>query len=139
MIDHTVQPFAQPEPTTESEKSASSTSRSSTSRTDATRTRVQEDGSISAGLKWSGWADGDCKGSGLGSQIYFAPTGTRTSGPSCTPGTFQGRQSRQVRYRSPSFWSYAIVWTDIRIPTTRPSSAFRCPPYWLHEARASDI
>ncbi|KAF1795050.1 Necrosis inducing protein [Phytophthora cactorum] len=31
---------------------------------------VQEDGSVSAGLKWSGWADGDCKGSGLGSQIY---------------------------------------------------------------------
>ncbi|KAJ8552193.1 hypothetical protein ON010_g10354 [Phytophthora cinnamomi] len=31
---------------------------------------VQADGSVSDGLKWGGKADGKCKGSGWGSQVY---------------------------------------------------------------------
>ncbi|KAE8966745.1 hypothetical protein PR001_g28304 [Phytophthora rubi] len=59
MINHdTVKPFAQPEPTTESEKSAVKYKpQLHISYGCHPYPAVQADGSVSAGLKWAGWAD----------------------------------------------------------------------------------
>ncbi|KAG2801478.1 hypothetical protein PC111_g19527 [Phytophthora cactorum] len=116
MIDHdTVQPFAQPEPTTESEKSAVKYKpQLHISYGCHPYPAVQEDGSVSAGLKWSGWADGDCKGSGLGSQIYSRSDWYKDKWAIMYAWYFpKGRQYiRKYKSGHRHFWSYAIVWTD---------------------------
>ncbi|KAG3140191.1 hypothetical protein PI124_g17551 [Phytophthora idaei] len=116
MIDHgTVQPFAQPEPTTESEKSAIKYKpQLHLSHGCRPYPVAQADGSDSAGLKWSGWADGDCKGSGLGSQIYSRSDWYKDKWAIMYAWYFPKGQQYIRKYKSGHrhFWSYAIVWTD---------------------------
>ncbi|KAG6615930.1 necrosis inducing-like protein NPP1 type [Phytophthora cinnamomi] len=66
-----VQPFAQPEPTTISEKVAVKF-KPSLQIVDGCHPypAVNAAGETSGGLKGTGKPDGDCKGSGLGSQVY---------------------------------------------------------------------
>ncbi|GMF12899.1 unnamed protein product [Phytophthora lilii] len=106
-----VQPFAQPEPTTDSEKAAVRYKPQLTvSYGCHPYPAVQADGSVSAGLKGTGPADGECMGSSLGSQVYsrsdwyddkwaimyawYLPKGRGTQ--------FQSRHS----------WETAVVWID---------------------------
>ncbi|GMF51941.1 unnamed protein product [Phytophthora fragariaefolia] len=86
-----VQPFAQPEPTTDSEKTA-----------------------VNAGLKWAGWADGKCKGSELGSQVYSRSGWYKDKWAIMYAWYFpKGRQFiSKFRTGHRHFWSYAIVWTS---------------------------
>ncbi|KAL3664375.1 hypothetical protein V7S43_010698 [Phytophthora oleae] len=116
MINHDqVQPFAQPEPTTESEKSAVKYKpQLHISYGCHPYPAVQSDGSISAGLKWTGWADGECKGSGLGSQIYSRSDWYKDKWAIMYTWYFpKGRQYiRKHRSGHRHYWSYAIVWTD---------------------------
>lgn len=71
-IDHDkVQPFAQPEPTTISDKAAVKFKpQLHISHGCHSYPAVNEVGEVSAGLKGSGRADGMCKGSKHGSQVY---------------------------------------------------------------------
>ncbi|KAJ8558634.1 hypothetical protein ON010_g8815 [Phytophthora cinnamomi] len=71
-IDHDkVQPFAQPKPVTASEKAAVKFKPSLTIVENChPYPAVNAAGETSGGLKPTGKADGDCKGSGLGSQVY---------------------------------------------------------------------
>ncbi|ETI54141.1 hypothetical protein F443_03018 [Phytophthora nicotianae P1569] len=116
MINHdTVKPFTQPEPTTASEKSAVKYKpQLHISYGCHPYPAVQEDGSVSAGLKWAGWADGDCKGSGLGSQIYSRSDWYKDKWAIMYAWYFpKGRQYiRKYRSGHRHYWSYAIVWTD---------------------------
>ncbi|KAG3112386.1 hypothetical protein PI125_g8286 [Phytophthora idaei] len=66
-----VQPFPEQEPTTDSEKSAVKY-KPQLHVSDGCHPypAVQANGEISGGLKWSGKPDGDCKYSGLESQVY---------------------------------------------------------------------
>ncbi|GMF19151.1 unnamed protein product [Phytophthora fragariaefolia] len=71
-IDHDkVQPFAQPEPATVSEKAAVKY-KPSLQIIDGCHPypAVNAAGETSSGLKGTGELDGECKGSGLGSQVY---------------------------------------------------------------------
>uniref|UniRef100_H3GB59 Necrosis inducing-like protein NPP1 type n=1 Tax=Phytophthora ramorum TaxID=164328 RepID=H3GB59_PHYRM len=71
-IDHDkVQPFAQPEPVTVSEKAAVRFKPSLRIDTGChPYPAVNAAGETSGGLKGTGMPSGDCKGSGLGSQVY---------------------------------------------------------------------
>ncbi|KUF89795.1 Superoxide dismutase [Phytophthora nicotianae] len=95
-IDHDeVQPFEEMEPTTDSEKSAIKY-KPQLHISDGCHPYpvVQADGSVSAGLKWSGRYRSGCKGSDLGPRSILDPPGTRASGPSCTLGISQRGKSR---------------------------------------------
>ncbi|GMF12889.1 unnamed protein product [Phytophthora lilii] len=115
MINHDqVQPFAQPEPTTDSEKTAIKY-KPQLHISDGCHPypAVQANGSVSAGLKWAGWADGDCKGSGLGSQVYSRSDWFRGKWAIMYAWYFsKGRQPIFFRLGHRHFWSYAIVWLD---------------------------
>ncbi|KAI9985112.1 hypothetical protein PInf_004421 [Phytophthora infestans] len=116
MIDHdAVQPFAQPEPTMESQKSAVKYKpQLHISYGCHPYPAVQEDGSISAGLKWAGWPNGDCKGSALGSQVYSRSDWYK--GKWAIMYAWYFPKSRQYvdkyRFGHRHYWSYAIVWTN---------------------------
>lgn len=71
-IDHEqVQPFAQPIPTTDSDKAAVKYKpQLLVSYGCHPYPAVQADGSVSAGLRGSGPIDGEREGSSLGSQVY---------------------------------------------------------------------
>ncbi|ETN14655.1 hypothetical protein PPTG_22174 [Phytophthora nicotianae INRA-310] len=115
-IDHDeVQPFEEMEPTTDSEKSAIKY-KPQLHISDGCHPYpvVQADGSVSAGLKWSGRYRSGCKGSDLGSQVYsrsawykgkwaimyawYFPKGAN-------PVSVFGSGHRH-------YWLHAIVWTD---------------------------
>lgn len=66
-----VQPFAQPEPATDSETAAVKFKPFlEVSYGCEPYPAVSANGSVSASLKWTGKNDGDCEGSALGSQVY---------------------------------------------------------------------
>ncbi|ETM99690.1 hypothetical protein PPTG_18464 [Phytophthora nicotianae INRA-310] len=110
-----VQPFSQPEPTTDSEKSAVKYKpQLHISYGCHPYAAVQADGSVSGGLNRSGWANGDRKGSDLGSQVYSRSDWYRgkwaivyawyyPKGPVFTETGPPGQRH---------FWSYIVVWTD---------------------------
>ncbi|GMF28671.1 unnamed protein product [Phytophthora fragariaefolia] len=80
-----VQPFAQPKPTTDSERAAVKYKPQLLASFGChPYPAVQADGAVSAGLKGNGPANGECTGPALGSQVY------------------------QRRH----FWEVAIVWID---------------------------
>ncbi|EGZ08279.1 necrosis inducing-like protein NPP1 type [Phytophthora sojae] len=116
MINHdTVQPVAQPEPTTDSEKTAVKYKpQLHISYGCHPYPAVQADGSVSAGLKWSGWANGKCKGSGLGSQVYSRSDWYKGKWAIMYAWYFPKGRQYVSKYRKGHrhFWSYAIVWTD---------------------------
>ncbi|GMF12903.1 unnamed protein product [Phytophthora lilii] len=116
MINHDqVQPFAQPEPTTDSEKTAIKYKpQLHISYGCHPYPAVQADGSVSAGLKWAGWADGDCKGSDLGSQVYSRSDWYKDKWAIMYAWYFPKGQQYISKYRSGHrhFWSYGIVWLD---------------------------
>ncbi|KAG1712799.1 hypothetical protein DVH05_000534 [Phytophthora capsici] len=114
MINHDkVQPFTQPEPTTNSENSAVKYKPQL-----RISTAVQADGSVSAGLKWAGWSDGDCKGSELGSQVYSRSDWYKDKWAIMYAWYFpKGRQYiSKYRFGHRHYWSYAIVWMDSDVP-----------------------
>ncbi|KAE8898595.1 hypothetical protein PF005_g29176 [Phytophthora fragariae] len=116
MINHDqVKPFAQPEPTTESGKSAVKYKpQLRISYGCHPYPAVQTDGSVSAGLKWSGWPDGKCKGSGLGSQVFSRSDWYKGKWAIMYAWYFpKGREYiRKHKSGHRHYWSYAIVWTD---------------------------
>ncbi|KAI9983980.1 hypothetical protein PInf_005265 [Phytophthora infestans] len=75
-IDHdTVQPFAQPEPTTDAEKAAVKFKPSLAVKAGChPYPVVNAAGDTGAGLKGTGRSDGECTGSPLGSQVYSRST-----------------------------------------------------------------
>ncbi|GMF15999.1 unnamed protein product [Phytophthora lilii] len=115
-IDHDqVQPFPQPEPTTDSEKSAVKYKpQLHISYGCHPYPAVQADGSVSAGLKWSGVADGDCKGSGLGSQVYSRSDWYEDKWAILYTWYFPKGRQHVSKYHSGHrhYWLYAIVWVD---------------------------
>ncbi|OWZ18189.1 Necrosis inducing protein NPP1 [Phytophthora megakarya] len=115
-VDHDeVKPFAQVEPTTDSEKSAIKYKpQLRISYGCHPYPAVQEDGAVSSGLKWSGWSNGDCKGSELGSQVYSRSDWYKGKWAIMYAWYFpKGRQYiSKYRYGHRHFWSYGIVWTD---------------------------
>uniref|UniRef100_H3GF80 Necrosis inducing-like protein NPP1 type n=1 Tax=Phytophthora ramorum TaxID=164328 RepID=H3GF80_PHYRM len=120
MIDHdTVQPFAQPEPTTDSEKTAVKFKpQLHISYGCHPYPAVNANGSVNAGLKWAGWDDGDCKGSGLGSQVYSRSDWYKDKWAIMYAWYFpKGRQyTSAYRTGHRHYWSYGIVWTDSSSP-----------------------
>ncbi|EGZ08278.1 necrosis inducing-like protein NPP1 type [Phytophthora sojae] len=116
MINHdTVQPVAQPEPTTDSEKTAVKYKpQLHISYGCHPYPAVQADGSVSAGLKWSGWANGKCKGSGLGSQVYSRSDWYKGKWAIMYAWYFPKGRRMGDGYNSGHhhYWSYAIVWID---------------------------
>ncbi|GMF54059.1 unnamed protein product [Phytophthora fragariaefolia] len=110
-----VQPFAQPEPTTDSEKTAVKFKpQVRISYGCHPYPAVQADGSVSAGLKWAGWHDGECKGSGLGSQVYSRSGWYKDPWAIMYAWYFPKGLQFITKFRTGHrhFWSYAIVWTD---------------------------
>uniref|UniRef100_H3GF45 Necrosis inducing-like protein NPP1 type n=1 Tax=Phytophthora ramorum TaxID=164328 RepID=H3GF45_PHYRM len=120
MIDHdTVQPFAQPEPTTDSEKTAVKFKpQLHISYGCHPYPAVNANGSVNAGLKWAGWADGDCKGSGLGSQVYSRSDSYKDKWAIMYAWYFPKGRQYIHKYHSGHrhYWSYGIVWTDSSSP-----------------------
>ncbi|KAE9318108.1 hypothetical protein PF008_g18572 [Phytophthora fragariae] len=116
MINHDqVKAFAQPEPTTDSEKSAVKFKpQLHISYGCHPYPAVQADGSVSAGLKWAGPADGKCKGFGLGSQVYSRSGWYKDRWAIMYAWYFPKGRQYITKYRSGHrhYWSYAIVWTD---------------------------
>jgi len=116
MIDHdTVQPFVQVEPTTNSEKLAVKYKpQLHISYGCHPYPAVNANGSVSAGLKWAGWADGECKGSGLGSQVYSRSDWYEDKWAIMYAWYFP--KGRQYIYKHRSghrhHWTYGIVWLD---------------------------
>ncbi|GMF35969.1 unnamed protein product [Phytophthora fragariaefolia] len=119
-IDHDqVQPFAQPEPTTDSERTAVKFKpQLHISHGCHPYPAVQANGSVSAGLKWAGRADGKCKGSALGSQVYSRSDWFKDKWAVMYAWYFpKGRQymnNMDTGHRH--YWLYAIVWTDSSSP-----------------------
>ncbi|RLN52063.1 hypothetical protein BBJ29_007231 [Phytophthora kernoviae] len=79
---------------------------------------VQEDGSVSGGLKWAGKQGGDCKGSKLGSQVYARSTWFGDVWAIMYAWYFpKGREAVSMHPYARFFghchnWEYAIVWID---------------------------
>ncbi|KAK1942618.1 hypothetical protein P3T76_006117 [Phytophthora citrophthora] len=116
MISHDqVQPFTQPELTTNSEKMAVKYKpQLHISYGCHPYPAVQANGSVSAGLKWAGTASGQCKGSGLGSQVYSRSDWYKDKWAIMYAWYFpKGRQYiSKYRFGHRHFWSYAVVWMD---------------------------
>ncbi|KAJ8554877.1 hypothetical protein ON010_g9608 [Phytophthora cinnamomi] len=117
-IDHDkVQPFAQPEPTTISEKAAVKFKpRLVIDQGCHPYPAVNAAGETSGGLKGTGKLDGDCKGSGLGSQVHGRAV--------C------GLIKKGHRHK----WVSAVVWLDnpavetpkiLAVSTSRPKVGYR--------------
>ncbi|KAI9985637.1 hypothetical protein PInf_005026 [Phytophthora infestans] len=109
MIDHnTVQPFAEPYPTSEAEKSAIKYKpQLRISYGCHPYPVVQADGALSAGLNWAGWAHQKCKGSGLGSQIYSRSDWYKGKWAIMYAWYFPRRRQRS---------GHRIIWTDSSSP-----------------------
>eukprot|EP00644_Phytophthora_capsici_P006524 jgi/Phyca11/118674/e_gw1.36.305.1 len=109
-----VQPFTQPEPTTDSEKSAVKY-KPQLHISDGCHPypAVQANGSVSGGLKWAGRSDGDCKRSALGSQIYSRSDWHNDKWAIMYAWYFPKGNEFQANFDSGHrhYWSYAIVWT----------------------------
>ncbi|KAK1942621.1 hypothetical protein P3T76_006120 [Phytophthora citrophthora] len=114
-----VQPFAQPEPITESQKSAVKYKpQLHISYGCHPYAAVQANGSASGGLEWSGRVDGDCKGSQLGSQVYSRSDWYHDKWAIMYAWYFPKGRYHLGGHRH--YWEYAIVWTDS--PTSSNSS-----------------
>ncbi|OWZ18187.1 Necrosis inducing protein NPP1 [Phytophthora megakarya] len=116
-----VQPFPQPEPTTDSEKSAVKYKpHLYISNGCHPYPAVQADGAISGGLKWSGWSDGDCEGPGFGSQVYSRSDWYKGKWAIMYTWFFPKGSEYQINLGSGHryLWLYAIVWTDSPNPDT---------------------
>ncbi|EGZ08265.1 necrosis inducing-like protein NPP1 type [Phytophthora sojae] len=144
MIGHDqVQPFAQPEPTTESEKSAVKYKpQLHISYGCHPYPAVQADGSVNGGLKWTfwSWADSDCKGSGLGSQVYSRSDWHRGKWAIVYAWYFpKGRDFEHSFKRGHRhYWLYAILWTDSPNPDTSTILGVSVPNGFRDKSAAPD-
>ncbi|GMF12909.1 unnamed protein product [Phytophthora lilii] len=110
-----VQPFAQPKPVTDAQKTAVKYKpQLHISYGCHPYPAVQANGSISGGLEWSGPVDGDCEGSSLGSQVYSRSDWFKDKW--ATMYTWYFPKGRQGVSGHRHFWEYAIVWTDTPSP-----------------------
>uniref|UniRef100_H3G7M7 Necrosis inducing-like protein NPP1 type n=1 Tax=Phytophthora ramorum TaxID=164328 RepID=H3G7M7_PHYRM len=111
-IDHDkVQPFAEPEPTTDSEKAAVKFKPQLLVTYGCyPYPAVQADGSVSAGLRGSGPADGECRGSSLGSQVYSRSDWYEDKW--AIMYTWYLPKGRPTKYQRRHFWETAVVWID---------------------------
>ncbi|KAK1942620.1 hypothetical protein P3T76_006119 [Phytophthora citrophthora] len=109
-----VQPFAQLEPTTDSEKSAVKY-KPQLHISDGCHPypAVQANGSVSGGLKWAGPSDGDCKGPALGSQVYARSDWYNEKWAIMYAWYFPKGSQFQMNIDTGHrhYWSFAIVWT----------------------------
>ncbi|KAG6623732.1 necrosis inducing-like protein NPP1 type [Phytophthora cinnamomi] len=75
---------------------------------------VQADGSVSDGLKWGGKADGKCKGSGWGSQVYSRSAWYEGKWAIMYAWYFpKGFEQRaEYSYSHRHLWLYLVLWID---------------------------
>ncbi|ETM53700.1 hypothetical protein F442_02971 [Phytophthora nicotianae P10297] len=106
-----VEPFAQPKPTTDSEKAAVKYKpQFHVSYGCHPYPAVQADGSVSAGLKGSGPMDGECEGSPLGSQVY-SRSGWYEDMWAIMYAWYLPK-GRSTKYQRRHYWEVAVVWID---------------------------
>ncbi|EGZ08295.1 necrosis inducing-like protein NPP1 type [Phytophthora sojae] len=108
-----VQPFAQPEPATDSETAAVKFKPFlEVSYGCEPYPAVSANGSVSASLKWTGKNDGDCEGSALGSQVYSRSDWYKDKWAMMYawyfPKGWQGASTVSHRH----LWLHAVVWID---------------------------
>ncbi|KAL3664371.1 hypothetical protein V7S43_010694 [Phytophthora oleae] len=111
-IDHDkVQPFAQPKPTTDSEKAAVKYKpQLLVSYGCHPYPAVQADGSVSAGLRGSGPMDGECQGPALGSQVYSRSDWYKDKW--AIVYSWYLPKGKPGKYKRRHFWETAVVWID---------------------------
>ncbi|ETM00501.1 hypothetical protein L917_02783 [Phytophthora nicotianae] len=106
-----VQPFAQLQPITDSQKSAVKYKPQLHIWYGChPYPAVQANGSASGGLEWSGPVDGDCTGSPLGSQVYSRSSWYKEKWAIMYAWYFPKGRYGITGHRH--YWEYAIVWTD---------------------------
>ncbi|KAG1702254.1 hypothetical protein DVH05_010044 [Phytophthora capsici] len=111
-IDHdTVKPFPQPKPKTDSEKAAVKYKpQLLVSYGCHPYPAVQADGSVSAGLKGTGPAAGECGGSALGSQVYSRSDWYKDKW--AIMYSWYLPKGRPAKYQRRHLWETAVVWID---------------------------
>ncbi|EEY67232.1 NPP1-like protein [Phytophthora infestans T30-4] len=106
-----VKPFAQPTPTTDSEKAAVKYKpKLYVSYGCHPYPAVQANGFVSAGLKGSGPIDGECEGSSLGSQVYSRSMWYEDKW--AIMYAWYLPKGRSSKYQRRHFWEAAVVWID---------------------------
>ncbi|GMF53555.1 unnamed protein product [Phytophthora fragariaefolia] len=106
-----VRPFAQPKPSSDSEKAAVKFKpQLHISFGCHPYPAVQADGAVSAGLKGTGPANGECTGSPLGSQVYSRSDWYNDKW--AIMYAWYLPKGRYDKYNRRHFWEVAIVWID---------------------------
>ncbi|EEY67239.1 NPP1-like protein [Phytophthora infestans T30-4] len=114
-----VQPFAQPLPITDSQKSAVKYKpQLHISYGCHPYPAVEPNSYASGGLEWPGPADGDCTGSPLGSQVYSRSDWYKNKWAIMYAWYFPKGRYGLTGHRH--YWEYVVVWTDT--PTSTNSS-----------------
>ncbi|POM77977.1 NPP1-like protein [Phytophthora palmivora] len=110
-----VQPFAQLEPTTNSEQAAIRFKpQVYIKRGCHAYPAVNANGSLSGGLAWSGPEDGDCKGSKLGSQVYSRSASYKNKWAIMYAWYFPKSFNYiwKFNYGQRHYWKFVVVWID---------------------------
>ncbi|KAE8981363.1 hypothetical protein PF010_g22703 [Phytophthora fragariae] len=105
-----VQPFPQPKPTDSEKAAVKYKPRLHVSYGCQPYPAVQADGAVSAGLRGTGPANGECTGSTLGSQVYARSDWYKDKW--AIMYAWYLPKGQYDRYRRRHFWEVAVVWLD---------------------------